>query len=298
MIALVAESTESGPEAQRDVTSPGDLVDDGTAEDADAVDEVVYTIDELAALSGVPSRTIRFYQSKGLVTAPERRGRVAFYGAEHLDRLRTIADLQDRGLRLDAIRDALKQLAEGDDSLQDWLGMGDLLQRPWSDDKPSVVTEADLLELLGNPRRGVLDDLERLRLIERQTDSRPASYVVRSPALLEIGAELTKHGIDPVTVAEVEVTMRKRMAKLTDELVTFFADRAGEGFGGGGEPDEILESYEALRPMGLRAIQLVFAQEMERSLRGFVEAGGAMPRPGAGRPAPSSKQSRSRRTRR
>ena len=69
--------------------------------------DVQYTIDELASESGVPSRTIRFYQSKGTLPPPKRRGRVAYYSAGHLDRLHVISELQDRGLRLDAIRDAL-----------------------------------------------------------------------------------------------------------------------------------------------------------------------------------------------
>ena len=64
--------------------------------------EETLTIDELAAASRVPSRTIRFYQSRGALMAPEIRGRVAFYGKPHIERLKLIAQLQDRGLRIDA----------------------------------------------------------------------------------------------------------------------------------------------------------------------------------------------------
>ncbi len=39
-----------------------------------------FTIDELSARSGIPSRTIRYYQSEGALPPPERRGRVARYG--------------------------------------------------------------------------------------------------------------------------------------------------------------------------------------------------------------------------
>ena len=41
-----------------------------------------FTIDELAAETQVPSRTIRFYQSKKALPAPERRGRKAVYTEE------------------------------------------------------------------------------------------------------------------------------------------------------------------------------------------------------------------------
>ena len=67
-------------------------------------DEATYTIDQLAALTGVPSRTIRFYQSKGALPAPVRRGRKAYYGSSHVERLELIARLQDRGLQIRAIR--------------------------------------------------------------------------------------------------------------------------------------------------------------------------------------------------
>ena len=49
-----------------------------------------YSIDELAAHTGIPSRTIRFYQSKGALPTPERRGRKAFYTNAHVERLALI----------------------------------------------------------------------------------------------------------------------------------------------------------------------------------------------------------------
>lgn len=239
--------------------------------------EVLFTIDELAAHSGVPSRTIRYYQSKGTLPSPERRGRVAYYRTEHIERLRVIAELQDRGLRLDAIGDVLQRLEEGGDSLQDWLGMGDQLQAPWSDDRPIVLSEPDLLDRVGHRRPGILAELARLGLIERQGNSRPAMYIVPSPGLLDINMQLDSAKVDSMVAGEAGELMRRRMARLADELVAFFAERAGDGFGGAGEPEEIVRSFAALRPEGMRAIQLFFAQEMERALRQFVERGGAIP---------------------
>ena len=253
-----------------------------------AAAEVLYTIDELAAHSGVPSRTIRYYQSKGTLPSPERRGRVAYYRTEHIERLRVIAELQDRGLRLDAIGDVLQRLEEGGDSLQDWLGMGDQLQAPWSDDRPIVLSEPDLLDRVGHRRPGILAELARLGLIERQGNSRPAMYIVPSPGLLDINMQLDSAKVDSMVAGEAGELMRRRMARLADELVAFFAERAGDGFGGAGEPEEIVRSFAALRPEGMRAVQLFFAQEMERALRQFVERGGAIPPKPKSRPDASS----------
>src|SRR5688500_15560626 len=55
-----------------------------------------YTIDELVTATGVPSRTIRFYQASGALPAPKREGRMAYYDEQHVERLKLVAELQDR----------------------------------------------------------------------------------------------------------------------------------------------------------------------------------------------------------
>src|SRR5258706_6128013 len=127
-----------------------------------------YTIDELAQHSEVPSRTIRFYQSRGALMAPEIRGRVAYYGPAHVERLKLIAQLQDRGLRIDAIRDLLASIDRGELDMAEWLGVEQAVQSSWSHAQPRTVGEAELYELAGTGRPGLIGDLIRTRLIERQ----------------------------------------------------------------------------------------------------------------------------------
>lgn len=54
-------------------------------------------IEELAEDSGTTVRNIRVYQERGLLPAPSRRGRTAFYGPAHKHRLNQILRLLDRG---------------------------------------------------------------------------------------------------------------------------------------------------------------------------------------------------------
>ena len=54
-------------------------------------------IEELAEDSGTTVRNIRVYQERGLLPAPVRRGRTAFYGPDHKNRLNQILRLLDRG---------------------------------------------------------------------------------------------------------------------------------------------------------------------------------------------------------
>jgi DNA-binding transcriptional MerR regulator len=77
-----------------------------------------YRIEQLARASGMAVDTIRFYQGKGLLEAPRRDGRVTWYGDSHLERLRRIRDLQQRGFTLTVIRRFLDgELEPSDESL-------------------------------------------------------------------------------------------------------------------------------------------------------------------------------------
>src|SRR4051812_45469017 len=68
-----------------------------------------FGLPELVERSGVPVRTIRWYQSEGLLPKPTKRGRDAVYTDDHRQRLELIAELRDRGLTLTAIRDLVSR---------------------------------------------------------------------------------------------------------------------------------------------------------------------------------------------
>ncbi len=63
-----------------------------------------YRVEQLAAACDVSVDTVRYYQTLGLLPAPVREGRVAWYGVEHAERIREVRSLQRKGLTLAAIR--------------------------------------------------------------------------------------------------------------------------------------------------------------------------------------------------
>ena len=63
-----------------------------------------WRVEELAQEADVSVDTIRFYQKRRLLPPPQRRGRIAWYGPEHVERLARIKDLQRRGFSLAVIR--------------------------------------------------------------------------------------------------------------------------------------------------------------------------------------------------
>jgi DNA-binding transcriptional MerR regulator len=229
-------------------------------------EETGLTIDELAATSRVPSRTIRFYQSRGALMNPEIRGRVAYYGKHHVERLKLIAQLQDRGLRIDAIGDLMKRIDRGEVDLAEWLGVEEQMQTPWAGDQARTVNETELYELAGTRRPGLLADLSRAKIVERKGDV----YLVGSPALLAIAMKLESVGIDLETAAEASAILRKHLSRAVDELVDLFLERVKDGQVSIAQSGKLFETFRAV---GVDSVRVLFARQMESALRKLLASG-------------------------
>jgi DNA-binding transcriptional MerR regulator len=225
-----------------------------------------HTIDELSALSRVPSRTIRFYQSRGALMPPQIRGRVAIYGAQHLERLKLIAQLQDKGLSIDAIRDLLASIDKGETDLAEWLGIEGELQASWANDHPRTVSEEELYELAGERRPGLIADLVRARLVERRGEV----LLLTSPALLGVAMKLEAAGVGLETALAASEILRKHLARAAKEVVDVFVEHAASGQVGN---TDVAQLFQALRPTGIEAVRVLFGREMERALRKLLESG-------------------------
>jgi DNA-binding transcriptional MerR regulator len=147
------------------------------------------SIDELAARSGTPSRTIREYQTIGVLPPPERRGRTGVYGPGHLRRLQLIADLQHRGYSLAGIRDLLGAWSDGAD-LTEVLGLApdDLVHL----DEPGAPTTLEqLAAVLPDLVPDRLEEALAVGLVDR---CGPDRYAVPSPSLLQLAVEMLGAG--------------------------------------------------------------------------------------------------------
>lgn len=149
-----------------------------------APDAKELAVDELAARAELPTRTIREYQTMGLLPAPERRGRVGVYGLAHLYRLQLIGRLQDRGYSLAGIRDLLTRWRDGDD-LTDILGLSpdELVHL---DEPGAPITLDQLVRLLPQLVPARLDELLALGVIDR---SGPDRFCVVSPSILQLAID-------------------------------------------------------------------------------------------------------------
>lgn len=154
-----------------------------------------YRIEDLARAAGTSVRNVRGYQDRGLIPRPLRRGRVAIYTEQHLNRLKVIGDLLNRGFTMAHINEFISGLQRGDD-LVEVLGLKDLLTEPIQRTPTERVTTERLTDMLGSDDPAMLARLEEFGLIERlDDDDRLADYLVKDIETLEAYRNLRQIGI-------------------------------------------------------------------------------------------------------
>ena len=220
------------------------------------------SLDELAERSGVSARTIRYYQSEGILPSPRKVGRDARYAVGHLERLEQISELQSRGLKIEAIKQLLGRNRDHR-SVTEWLGVDDVLRSRWADDDAAVMTRADVHALLGRHPHRIVGELVDAGLLDRRDDG---TFVAPSRALLDLSLRMLDAGVSVDVGAKAAALLRRRLAKAADDLVELFASETGRSFAGRGRPDELAAAVDAVRPIALDAARLILAQEFERSL--------------------------------
>ena len=235
---------------------------------------MAYTLEALAAATGVSARTIRYYQAERILDSPVKVGRDGVYSDSHVERLELIGELRDKGLTLQTIR----QLVDADgltQSVSDWLGVDATLSAPWSDDRPRTVTDDELSERLarlGLGKPGVLAELRRAGFISPAANE---MWEVPSPALLGHALQLLAAGIELDISGRVRDLLRRRLAKAVDDTVRLMVERTGRGFAGAASAEELAVAIAALRPTAREMSSVILAQEVERALAALVESGPA-----------------------
>jgi DNA-binding transcriptional MerR regulator len=222
------------------------------------------TIDQLAQRTGMTVRNIRAHQSRGLVPAPEVRGRTGYYSDEHLARLELIKELQADGFNLEAIRRVVSSVG---DSSTEVLNFSRALRAPFEDEQPEIVEAAELAERFGGdagqPNPDLLAEAERLGLLRPLGEGR---FEVISPRLQRAGAELAALGVPPEKGLEVLAKLRRHSRGVAATFIELFLETIWEPFDRAGRPEDewprVNEALERLRPLASDALLAVFQMVM------------------------------------
>lgn len=81
--------------------------------DFDFLDKLVVGIGEVAQITGIPTRQIRYWEEKGIVTSlTEEEGKNRRYNYENIKKMLLIKELMEEGYTLDASADKVKRRME------------------------------------------------------------------------------------------------------------------------------------------------------------------------------------------
>ncbi|MFA1546439.1 MerR family transcriptional regulator [Actinomadura chokoriensis] len=225
-----------------------------------------YRVEELAAEAGVPVRTLRYYQERRLLPAPRRQGRVALYNASHLGRLRLIAELLDRGYRLDGIEELLAAAGEGRD-VTELLGYEWAAATPWAERASAEVSAAELAAMFdGRLTPEIIAEAAELGYITVRDGGR---VVIHSPRLLDAAVQLARAGIPLRSILAMSWELEAAFDRMAFGFVQLVRGELLDR--GAGDPtpeglDRLAELVGRLRPIARTVADEHFARAMDRRL--------------------------------
>lgn len=229
-----------------------------------------YTIDELARAGGTTVRNVRAYQDRGLLSPPERRGRVGIYTGEHLRRLMLIHQLLSRGYTLANIQELFDGLEKGQ-HLHDFLGLEQAIGSPWSTETPRLFTMPELLKMFGISAfaPATLSRVLKLGLLKPEG----IRFRAPNPKILYAGAELTKAGMPLDDMLLLVEHLRINVERVADEMVQMIA-RLLDRYDGRLPPPEdvprLADLIWRLRPLANMAVDSEVSRALERSANKFL----------------------------
>ncbi|MBV9195488.1 MAG: MerR family transcriptional regulator [Solirubrobacterales bacterium] len=226
------------------------------------------TVEQLAAESGMSVRNIRAHQARGLLSPPEVRHRVGYYGPEHLAQLRLIRDLQADGFNLNGIK---RLVEDGHATAERLLRFREALSAG------PRAEPAETLSISELGRRFRVSAAEAPELLAKAvalgvlTPVSADRYEVPSPSLLAIAEEVAKAGI-PVrsTLAALE-EIQGELDEVSRSVVQLFLEGVWKPFARADMPAErwpaVEQAVERLRPIASEALMAIFEQRLGSQIR-------------------------------
>jgi DNA-binding transcriptional MerR regulator len=230
-----------------------------------ALEQDEFTVDELAARVGMTVRTVRFYAGQGLLPAPEKRGRVAYYGSQHRLRLELIRTLQDHGYTLAAIERVLSRVPQ--DASPAEYAVRSAVLAPWLPEEDEAE-ELDRAELEKRAGRAIDDEqLHYLGLIGAIQPLSNGRYRVASSAL--------GHAVQLLALP-VPVQVLRDSATIINEHATAVANGLTEVFikaiwgpyqRGEIDHEQVVAMLGQLRPLAVQGLVSAFGHAADRAAR-------------------------------
>jgi DNA-binding transcriptional MerR regulator len=225
------------------------------------------TIDQLAERTGISVRTIRFYAARGLLPAPQLRGRTGLYGTGHVARLELVTELSALGFTLAAIEAQLQRLPV--DVGADELALHRALLTPWVPEQIEEISTEELVRRAGRPLRpSDLEALEGLGVITRLDGD---AVRLHGPAMLGQGLDVLDSGLPAQTWRRAHAIIERHTTALAEDLMAMFQDEVLQPYRDRGRPAQerarLAAALAQLKPITVRGVVTAFGRAVNRTIR-------------------------------
>ena len=221
------------------------------------------TIEQLAAESGMSVRNIRAHQARGLLSPPEVRLRVGYYGAEHVAQLRLVRELQDDGFNLGGIK---RLLDDSQGKAERLLRFKRALTAPLRAERSETLTIAELADRFRVSAGRAPEVLARAQQLGVLVPLGGDRYEVPSPSLLAAAEEVVRSGISLNGALAILAELERQCDTISREFLDLFLREVWTPFQRAGMPAEqgpdIEQAIERLRPIASEALMTIFHQRM------------------------------------
>ncbi|EST32934.1 hypothetical protein N566_19740 [Streptomycetaceae bacterium MP113-05] len=229
-----------------------------------------YRAADLARVAGITPRTLRFYRERKLLPPPRREGRIAWYDAHHLARLRTISTLLARGHTLGGIADLMDAFEQGrtSSSTARLLGIDSLLTSTFSDETPVRLTPEDLADRFGS--EVTAEDLaESLDIGYVSVDGDELVHISRR--LLDASAALVREGV-PLSAV---LAAGRRLREEADTIAVVFSDMLRSYILPGdlapADAERVTTTLQRLSPVAKQVVEAELGLALDRRVREEAE---------------------------
>ncbi len=231
------------------------------------------TIEQLAAQSGMSVRNIRAHQARGLLSPPEVRLRVGYYGPEHLAQLRLIRELQNDGFNLGGIK---RLLEDSQGTAERLLRFKAALSEPGDGERAETLSIGELgrrFRVTAEEAPAVLAKAQKLGVLVPLGDGK---YEVPSPSLLAVAEEVVSRGISLRSALDILEDIERHCDVVSRSFVKLFLREVWKPFQQADMPaerwPEIEQAVQRLRPVAAEALLAIFQQRLSTQIEGaFIE---------------------------
>jgi DNA-binding transcriptional MerR regulator len=228
---------------------------------------VRYRVEQLAAACDVSVDTIRYYQTRGLVPAPTREGRLAWYDERHVERIGEVRELRRRGLTLAAIE---RVLGDGLDAADADLAVAVAAAR-------GEAREEELLSLEGFANRSgvpasLIQAVEREGIELGRTVDGEVRYTAADIGMVRGALRLLEYGLPLGELLSLARDTNAAMVALATRAVELFDENVRKPIRDTAGSDDaaaaqLVEAFDALLP----AVTNLVANHFRRVLLAAAE---------------------------